>query len=75
MPDDANPVETDGAASFENPITNHIIHAEVNLPQGDKIQGAKFIGHTKYHNCDTFGKYNDNSLFNSMLYDVELPNG
>ena len=44
---DADPVEPAGNAAFENPITNHIIHSEVNLTQGEKIQGAKVIGHKK----------------------------
>ena len=54
--DDAYPVDSDGTAAFEKHIANDIIHAEVNLPQGDKIQGAKFIGRTKEPNVDTVGK-------------------
>ena len=56
LPDDANPVESYGTAAFEKPITDNLINAEVNLPQGDKIQGAKVIGRTKYANDDTVGK-------------------
>ena len=73
--DDADPVESYSIAAFENPITYHLIHAEVNLPQGKKFQGAKVIGRTKYPNGETVGKYNDNPLFNSMLYDFDFPYG
>ena len=45
------------------------------LPQGYKIQGVKVICRTKDLNGDTVGKYNDNPLFNSMLYDIEFPDG
>ena len=75
FPDDENPVESAGTAEFEKPITDNIIHVDVNLPQGDKIQGDKVIGHTKDPNGDTFVKYLDNPLFNSVLYDVEFPDG
>ena len=32
---DTEPVETNGTAVFEYPITDHCIHAEINLPQED----------------------------------------
>ena len=72
---DAVPVYFDVTAAFENTINKYLIHAEVNLPQGDKIQGANFIGLKKDPNGDNVGKYNDNPLFNSMLYDVEFTDG
>ena len=72
MPDDVNPVESDGTVVFEKPITDHKIHSEVNLLQGEKIKGAKVIVGRKDPNGETVGKYNNNPLFNSMLYGVEL---
>ena len=47
----------------------------MNLPQEEKIQGAKVIVRTKEPNGDTVGKYNDKPLLNSMLYEVELSDG
>ena len=47
----------------------------MNLPQGEKIKGDQLIGCTNDPNGNTVGKYNDNPLFNSMLYDIELPDG
>ena len=52
---DSDTVEFDGTAELEKPVTDNLIHAEVNLPQGEKIQGTKLIGHTKYPNGDTVG--------------------
>ena len=46
FPDYSNPVQSDGTAAFENIITDHLIYAEVNLPEGKKIQGVKVIGRT-----------------------------
>ena len=47
----------------------------MNLPQWEKIEGAKVIGRTKTCNYNNFGKYNTISLFKSILYDVEFPDG
>ena len=68
FPYDANTVESNGTASFEKPVTDNLIHAKVNLPQGEKIQGDKVIRRKKYPNGDTVGKYNDNPLSNSLLH-------
>ena len=75
LPDDTNPVESDGTAAFENHITDNLIHAEVNLPQEKKIQDAKVIGSTKDHNDETVDKHNENPLFNSIFYYIEFPDG
>ena len=75
FPDDDDTVDSDGTAAFEKPIDENLIHAEVNLSQGEKIQGAKVIGHTKESNGEMVEKYNDNPLLKSMLYDVQLPDG
>ena len=66
--DDVNSVQYDGTEAFEKPTTNNIIHTEVNLPKVERIQCAKVIGCTKDPHGYTVGKYNDNPLFNSMLY-------
>ena len=38
LPDDNDPVDKDGRALFEKPITDQWIHAELNLPQGEDIK-------------------------------------
>ena len=38
LPDDADPVESNGTMSFEKPIINDLIRSEVNLPQGEKFK-------------------------------------
>ena len=75
FPDDANPFESDSTAAFQNPVTYHIIHDELNIPPGKKIQGDKVIVCTKEPNGDNVGKYNDKPFLNSMLYDFEFPDG
>ena len=47
----------------------------MNLPQRENIKGDKVIECTKDLNGETVGKYNDNPLLNSVLYDVEFPDG
>ena len=61
--------------NFKSLLPNHLIHPEANLPQGEKTQDDKVIGRTKDPNYDTVVKQNDNPLFNSVLYDVEFPDG
>ena len=58
LPEDNDPVETDGTTYFEKPITDRWIHAEINLPQGESMQNAKVIGRAtdQYGNViETYG--------------------
>ena len=41
---DEYPVHPDGTNVFEQPITDHWIHVELNLPQGEEIKTVKVFG-------------------------------
>ena len=75
LPDDNDPVLPDGTAAFEKPITDHWIHAELNLPQGETLRKAKVIGRAKDINGEVIGVYDNNPLLNTMVYEVEFPDG
>lgn len=72
---DEDPVDVDGTAVFEKPITDHLINAELQLPQGEKLQSAKVIGRSKDIDGNIIGTYDHNPILNTMIYDVEFPDG
>ena len=72
---DEDPLNEDGKAAFEKPLTDVWINAEVSLPQGEKLQPAKVIGRTKSATGDIIGTYDPNPLMNTLVYDVEFPDG
>ena len=75
LPDDNDPVDADGTSVFEKPITDHWIHAEVTLPQGENMHQAKVIGRSKDEDGNIVGTYDNNPYANTMVYDVEFPDG
>ena len=74
IPED-DPVDAAGQAVFEKPFSDLLIHAEVLLPQRENVKSAKVKGRTKDINGDIIGTFDDNPLLNSILYDVEFPDG
>lgn len=72
---DEDPVQPNGTAVFEKPITDHWINAELNLPQGEQMKPARVVGRSKDQNGNVIGSYDSNPMLNTMLYDVEFPDG
>jgi len=70
-----DPVDATGKAIFEKPFTDMLIHAEVLLPQGENMQSAKVQGRSKDLDGNTIGSFANNPLLNSIIYDVEFPDG
>ena len=66
---------SDGAASFENPITDQQIRAELNLSQGEFLRKTKIIGRTNDGNCDVADSCDPNPLLNILTYDVKFSDG
>ena len=51
------------------------IHDEVILPQGQNVQYAKVQGRTKDDGGNIVGTFGSNPILNTILYDVEFPDG
>ena len=68
-------VDEDGISQFEAPVTDYLIHAEVNLPKGEEMQRAKVISRSKSDDGRILGMYDDNPMLNTLLYDVQFPDG
>ena len=75
LPDDNDPISTDGTSVFEKPITDQWINAELNLPQGELIRNARVLGQSKDGNGKPIGTYDPNPFLNTSIYDVEFPDG
>ena len=70
-----DPVDSTGKAIYEKPFSDMLIHAEVLLPQGEDIKSARVIGRSKTNDGTVLGNYDPNPLLNSIVYDVEFPDG
>ena len=75
LPDHNDPIDKNGVAVFENPITDQWIHTELHLPQGDELLPAKVIDRSKDADGNVVGTYDDNPMLNTLSYDVELSDG
>ena len=74
-PDTEDIVDSTGKVLNQQPLYDKLINAEILLPHGDKMQMAKVIGRTVGDHGYTMGSYDDNPLLNSIIYDVEFPDG
>ena len=70
-----DPIEEDGVAQFEAPLTDLLILSEVHLPQGEEMKCAKVIQRSKNDNGEIVGAYNANPMINTLVYDVEFFDG
>ena len=75
LPDDNDPVDPNNVSTFEKPITDQLLNAEVHLPQGEQIRNARVISRSKDADGNTIGTYDTNPLLNTVVYDVEFPDG
>ena len=69
------PIDSDGTATFEKPITDQLIQAELLLPHSDNIKMGKVIGRTKDAHGIICGTYDHNPFMNTLTYNVQFPDG
>ena len=74
-PDDNDPVDDNGTALFEQPITDRLIHTELRLPQEEELRAAKVIRRNRDSDGNFTGTYDDNPMLNTMIYDVDFNDG
>ena len=75
IPRDGDPVDDNGKAVFERPMTDLLINAEVILPHGDQHQSAKVISKVLDNNGNYIGTYDSNPILNTLLYNVKFSDG
>jgi hypothetical protein len=72
---EADCVDATGKPIMQQSMTDHLINAEVLLPQGEEMQMAKVIGRSLDAEGKVIGNFEENILLNTLVYDVEFPDG
>ena len=75
IPEADDPVDSSGAPIGEQPSYDQLINAEVLLAQGEHFKSAKVLGRAKDQDGNLSGTYDDNPMLNTMVYNVEFPDG
>ena len=72
---DTESVDSTGLPVLQQPVTDILPNDQLYLPQGESIQVAK----VSWRVLDEYGKlvgtYSDNLMLNTLMYDVEFPDG
>jgi hypothetical protein len=72
---ESDPVDAQGVPICEQPFYDRLIHAEVGLPQGESLKYAKVLGRAKDSEGNIVGHFDENPILNTIIYDVEFPDG
>ena len=75
IPNDPDPIDATGRLLNLQPQHDTMLHMELMLPHLETMRPAKVIGWTLDSIGCTSGEYNSNSIFNSIIYDVEFDDG
>lgn len=68
-------VDANGKLIDQQPAYDTIINAEVKMQQGDEFVKAKVIGRVVGPDGKVEGKFDENPFKNSIMYEVEFPDG
>ena len=68
-------VDIHGKLLCQKPAYARIINAEVLLQNGDNVQSARVLQKSIGPNGFIAGKYNDNPSLNTIVYELEFPDG
>jgi hypothetical protein len=75
IPDIEDSVDANGMLLNQIPAYDKIIHSEVALQLGDRISTGKVTQRALGPDGKTAGTYDDNPMLNSIVYEVEFPDG
>ena len=75
IPEWSDPVDSAGNPIDQQPLYDKLINAELFLQHGENIVNSKIIGRSIGSDGQTFGTYDDNPALNTMVYDIEFPDG
>ena len=70
---DGDPVNPDGTATFETPVNDTLINAEVVLPYNNEKLLAKVVRRSTDKNGQKLGVHDQNPFLNTSTYDVIFP--
>ena len=75
IPEVDDPVDASGHALDQQPAYDQLINAELLISDGSEYQPVRVLGRTKSPSGRVEGEYDTNPILNTMLYDVEFPDG
>jgi hypothetical protein len=75
MPDIEDTVDSNGRLLDQQPAYDTMINAEIQLQQGEEYVTCKVIGRATDPDGKTYGTYDENPYLNSLMYEVEMPDG
>ena len=75
IPENEDVVDANKKLLCQQPAYDHLINAEVLLHHGDHVQSARVIQRSIGPDGTITGEYDDNPILNSIIYDVEFPDG
>ena len=75
IPEIEDVVDSHGKVLCQQPAYDKMINAEVQLQLRDRVQSARVIQRSLGLDGKVAGLYDDNPLLNSMVYDLEFPDG
>lgn len=75
VPDIEDPVDANGKAINQQPAYDKLLQMEVQLQLGDELSVGRVTRRAIGPDGTTTGKYDDNPLLNSIIYEVEFPDG
>ena len=76
MPEFFDPVDGDTNQLLDqNPAYDLLIHSEVVLLHRDKLRNAKILRRSLDSTGRSVGTYHKNPILNTLVYDVEFPDG
>ena len=68
-------LDSTGKVVDQQPAYDRLINAEILLQQDDKVQMGNVKGRAINSQGRCTGTYDDNPIHNSIIYDVEFPDG
>jgi hypothetical protein len=72
---EADCVDATGKPILQKSLADTLIHSEVLLPHGEDLQMAKVSRRSVNPEGRVISNANDNPLLNTLMYDVEFPDG
>ena len=75
LPDNEDVTDSTGKVLEQQPMWDSLINAEVLLQLDDNLTMGKVKGRSLDPHGNVTGSYNENPLLNSIIYDVEFPDG
>ena len=72
---DTEAVDSTGLPVLQQPVTERLTNNHVNPPQGEIMQVSKVARRILYIYGKLVGTYSENPMLNTLMYDVEFPDG